>query len=132
ASETSGGAASSEGSSAAPPAAAPVAPAAASAPAAEAVATVPDRGPRSQILSPLVRKLAKEHDLDLSQISGTGSGGRITKADVMGVVAAGGTAPRAPAATTAATAPALAQPMPAPAAGAGEEVVPITHIRRAI
>src|SRR5881392_1147351 len=53
ASETSGGAASSEGSSAAPPAAAPVA----SAPAAEAVAIVPDRGPRSQILSPLVRRL---------------------------------------------------------------------------
>jgi 2-oxoglutarate dehydrogenase E2 component (dihydrolipoamide succinyltransferase) len=133
--------AASEGSSA-PPAAAPSPPpssAAAPAPAAQqpvapaAAASVPDRGPRSQILSPLVRKLAKEHDLDLGQIAGTGSGGRITKADVMSVIAAGGTAAQTPAVAGApAAAPALAQPMPAPAAGAGEDVVPITHIRRAI
>ena len=129
ASETSGGAASSEGSSAAPPAAAPVAPAAASAPAAEAVATVPDRGPRSQILSPLVRRLAKEHDLDLAQIPGTGSGGRITKADVMAVISSGEAR-----ATAGAAAPTIApaQPMPAPSAGIGDEVVPVSHIRRAI
>jgi 2-oxoglutarate dehydrogenase E2 component (dihydrolipoamide succinyltransferase) len=135
------GAATPEGSSA-PPAAAPSPPPTAAPapappapqPAAPAVAaSVPDRGPRSQILSPLVRKLAKEHDLDLGQIAGTGSGGRITKADVMSVIAAGGTARPAPAAAGApAAAPALAQPMPAPAAGAGEDVVPVTHIRRAI
>jgi pyruvate/2-oxoglutarate dehydrogenase complex dihydrolipoamide acyltransferase (E2) component len=82
-------------------------------------------------LSPLVRKLAKEHDLDLAQVAGTGTGGRITKADVMGVIAAGGTAP-VPAAAVPAAAPAVGQPMPAAAAGAGEEVVPVTHIRRAI
>jgi pyruvate dehydrogenase E2 component (dihydrolipoyllysine-residue acetyltransferase) len=109
----------------APPAPQPAAPAAA--------ASVPDRGPRSQILSPLVRKLAKEHDLDLGQIAGTGSGGRITKADVMSVIAAGGTArPAQPAAGAPAAAPPLAQPLPAPTAGAGEDVVPITHIRKAI
>jgi pyruvate dehydrogenase E2 component (dihydrolipoamide acetyltransferase) len=137
------GAASPEGSSA-PPAAAPsppptAAPAPAPAPPAPqpaapaAAASVPDRGPRSQILSPLVRKLAKEHDLELGQIAGTGSGGRITKADVMSVIAAGGTARPTPAAAgAAAAAPAIAQPMPAPTAGAGEDVVPITHIRRAI
>src|SRR5262245_3244234 len=100
-------------------------------PAAAAGATLPDRGPRSQILSPLVRKLAKEHDLDLSQIAGTGTGGRITKADVMAVVAMGGAA--AVAAMPPVTAgPALAQPMPAPSAGIGEEIVPVTHIRSAI
>ena len=33
-------------------------------------------------LSPLVRKLAREHNLDLSQMQGTGAGGRITKQDV--------------------------------------------------
>ena len=61
---------------------------------AAAVSTaVPDRGPRSQILSPLVRKLAKEHQLDLRQIVGSGTGGRITKSDVMAVIATGGTAP---------------------------------------
>src|SRR5580765_1036629 len=131
--EPSGGAASSEGSSAAPPAA-PPAPAAAApmAPApAAVVATVPDRGPRSQILSPLVRRLAKEHDLDLAQIAGTGSGGRITKADVMAVISSGGqVAPATAGATAPVTAP--AQPMPAPSAGIGEEIVPVSHIRRAI
>jgi len=33
-------------------------------------------------LSPLVRKLAREHNLDLTQVKGTGAGGRITKHDV--------------------------------------------------
>ena len=122
--------ASSEGSSATPPAAAP---STSVAPAAAAMATVPDRGPRSQILSPLVRRLAKEHDLDLAQIPGTGSGGRITKADVMGVISSGGARTVAPAAAGA-TGPEIApaQPMPAPSAGIGDEVVPVSHIRRAI
>jgi len=130
--EPAGGAASSEGSSASPPAAPVAAPAAAMAtPAARAAApaTVPDRGPRSQILSPLVRRLAKEHDLDLAQIAGTGSGGRITKADVTAVISSGGAGAVAPA-TAPFTAP--AQPMPEPSAGIGEEVVPVSHIRRAI
>ncbi|MGZ5300249.1 MAG: dihydrolipoamide acetyltransferase family protein [Actinomycetota bacterium] len=119
-------------------AATPTAPTA-SAPAAVAPAasSLPDRGPRSQILSPLVRKLAEEHQLDLSQISGSGTGGRITKKDVMDAVAAGGTtAPAAPA-TTMAPVPTRAAPalrtVPAPAvAGTGEEVVPMSHIRKAI
>ncbi|HZN42284.1 MAG TPA: biotin/lipoyl-containing protein, partial [Actinomycetota bacterium] len=62
----------------------PAAPAAA-APAPESGA-LPDRGPRSRILSPLVRRLADEHGLDLSTIEGTGTGGRITKKDVMAVI----------------------------------------------
>ena len=33
--------------------------------------------------SPLVRKIAREHDVDLSQVSGTGLGGRITKQDIL-------------------------------------------------
>src|SRR6202007_168465 len=33
--------------------------------------------------SPLVRKMAKENNLDLSQVTGTGAGGRITKEDVV-------------------------------------------------
>ncbi|HEX9299260.1 MAG TPA: dihydrolipoamide acetyltransferase family protein [Actinomycetota bacterium] len=140
--EPSETAASSEGSSAAPPAAPAAAPPAAPAPApaaapapapaaapAAAMANVPDRGPRSQILSPLVRRLAKEHDLDLAQVAGTGSGGRITKADVMEVISSGGARAAGPA-TAGAAAP--AQPMPAPSAGIGEEVVPVSHIRRAI
>jgi 2-oxoglutarate dehydrogenase E2 component (dihydrolipoamide succinyltransferase) len=120
---------------AAAPAPAPtpaVAPAPGAPPVAASVQPLPDRGPRSQILSPLVRKLAKEHDLDLTQIAGSGTGGRITKGDVMAVIAAGGTPPAAAAAAPAAAAPAAAAPQPQRAPGAGEELVPVTHIRRAI
>jgi 2-oxoglutarate dehydrogenase dihydrolipoamide succinyltransferase (E2 component) len=120
-----GAAAPGSASAAAPAASTPV-------PAAPAASALPDRGPRSQILSPLVRKLAEEHHLDLSQISGSGTGGRITKKDVMDAVAAGGAAaPSAPA--TAATAPPALRAVPGPVvAGGGEEIVPMTHIRKAI
>jgi pyruvate dehydrogenase E2 component (dihydrolipoamide acetyltransferase) len=138
-------AAASESSSAAAPAAAP-APTPAPAPIAPAPAVVaalvappvaasaqpmPDRGPRSQILSPLVRKLAREHDLDLGRIAGTGTGGRITKADVMAVIAAGGTPPAAAVPSVAAAAPAAAAE-PQPSLVGAEEIVPVTHIRKAI
>ena len=69
----------------APPAAAPAPQPAAAPVAASTQALEPplgDRGPRSQILSPLVRKLATEHGVDLAQVSGTGTGGRITKSAV--------------------------------------------------
>ncbi len=93
-----------------------------------ATAPMPDRGPRSQILSPLVRRLAEEHDLDLSRVQGSGTGGRITKKDVEDVIAAGGTQPAPTAHPSAVPAPSLS-PMPA---GVGEEIVPMTHIRKAI
>ncbi len=111
------------GSASAPTPAAPV-------PVAASAASLPDRGPRSQILSPLVRKLAEEHHLDLSRITGSGTGGRITKKDVMAAVAAGGTSE--PSGVPAAPAPTL-RAVPGPAvAGAGEEVVAMSHIRKAI
>jgi 2-oxoisovalerate dehydrogenase E2 component (dihydrolipoyl transacylase) len=101
-------------------------------------ASLPDRGPRSQILSPVVRRLAAEHGVDLANVVGTGEGGRITRKDVEAAIAAGGRpavgpAPVAAAAGTAAPAPALA-PVPTIArpAGAGETVEPMTHIRKAI
>src|SRR5919106_657905 len=43
----------------------------------------PKAGPRSHILSPLVRRLADEHNVDLGQVQGSGAGGRITKKDIM-------------------------------------------------
>jgi 2-oxoisovalerate dehydrogenase E2 component (dihydrolipoyl transacylase) len=43
--------------------------------------------------SPLVRKLAQEHNIDLSAITGTGEGGRITKEDVQKIIDAGKTSP---------------------------------------
>lgn len=94
----------------------------------------PDRGPRSQVLSPLVRKLATEHGLDLNTITGTGTGGRITKHDVQSAISAG---PRVASDTTlvptpTAPTPRSSQPVPAVKAGTGEDVVPLTHIRKAI
>ncbi|HEX2425522.1 MAG TPA: dihydrolipoamide acetyltransferase family protein [Actinomycetota bacterium] len=105
------------------------------------VETPPQGGPRSQVLSPLVRRLAAEHDVDLSQVQGTGTGGRITKSDVMAFVASGANAaaPRpAPSGPTAMPArqPAASQPAAVPAMptvpGDAEEVQPISHIRRTI
>ncbi|HJV03817.1 MAG TPA: biotin/lipoyl-containing protein, partial [Actinomycetota bacterium] len=69
-----------------------------------------ERGPRSHILSPLVRRLAEENNIDLDQVQGTGTGGRITKKDIMAFIESGGAA--RPAAGAAAQ-PAL-QPVPEP------------------
>jgi pyruvate dehydrogenase E2 component (dihydrolipoamide acetyltransferase) len=105
---------------------------------------LPDRGPRSRILSPLVRRLADEHGLDLSRIEGSGAGGRITKQDVLAAIDAGGAAAAvaaAPApAEVPAPAPTAAPPAPTPTvapiqptvAGPGDEVEPISHIRKLI
>jgi pyruvate dehydrogenase E2 component (dihydrolipoyllysine-residue acetyltransferase) len=128
-----GAAAPGSASAVTPPAADVPAPSTA-APVAPSASALPDRGPRSQILSPLVRKLAAEHHLDLSQISGSGTGGRITKKDVMDAVAAGGTsAPAGEAAPASAPAAPALRAVPGPVvAGGGEEVVPMSHIRKAI
>jgi pyruvate dehydrogenase E2 component (dihydrolipoamide acetyltransferase) len=148
-----------EGSAAEMPAVEPATPQGAEATAASATSpesaadagsgALPDRGPRSRILSPLVRRLADEHGLDLSRIEGSGTGGRITKQDVVAAIDSGG-AVAAPAAAAAApaTAPAPAEvPAPAPSqapqvptaapvqpavGGPGDEVVPISHIRKLI
>lgn len=61
-------------------------------------------------LSPLVRKMAREHNLDLSRITGTGAGGRITKQDVEAYLAQPAGPPTAP------PVPAPPAPRAAPAA----------------
>jgi len=80
--------------------------------------------------SPLVRKLAKEHSVDLAQVQGTGLGGRVTKQDILAFVEKGAEA--GPVATPAAAAsrPAPA-PAPAPAPIPGE-LVPLTKMRSII
>ncbi len=106
-----------------PASAAPVAPAAA--PAAASASGV--------VLSPVVRKLIAENNLDASKIQGTGPGGRITRDDVVAVIERGGAS--APAASApVASAPAASRPVPsAPraVAGARDEVVPLSKIRQA-
>ena len=82
-------------------------------PSAAPAATAPTPAPQPiaastgerQRSSPLVRRIAKENNLDLSQIPGTGAGGRITKEDALAYVGQRGNAPAA-AATTSQAAPA--------------------------
>ena len=74
-----------------------------------------------QRYSPAVLRLAAEHHLDLSQIQGTGMGGRVTRKDVAQFLEGGGPAAQ-PAAATAPPAPAIATtPVGAEAAGMAEE-----------
>jgi 2-oxoglutarate dehydrogenase E2 component (dihydrolipoamide succinyltransferase) len=91
---------------------------AASAPAASAPAAAPPRVAGERIhSSPLVRRMAAEHGIDLTAVPGTGAGGRISKQDVEAVIAAGG-APAAVPASVAAAAPARSTPPPPPAPSA--------------
>lgn len=82
------------------PVAAPIATPVATPPAAPvAEAPVAAAASGRQSVSPIARKLAKDSNLDLSQITGTGPGGRIVKRDVLAAAAAGiPAAPAAPAA----------------------------------
>jgi len=117
--------------SAPPPAAKP---ASAPAPAVAAAPAVPAREGVRIHSSPLVRRMAKEHGIDLGGVPGSGAGGRITKEDIEAAIAgAGGGGVRSPASAPAATAypaataeppapsrPALAPPIaPAPLAAPG-------------
>jgi pyruvate dehydrogenase E2 component (dihydrolipoamide acetyltransferase) len=80
---------------AAPPPAPPPAPAAkpaAPAPVASAAPAAPAKEGQRIHSSPLVRRMAKEHGVDLSAVPGTGSGGRISKQDIEAYIAAGGSA----------------------------------------
>jgi pyruvate dehydrogenase E2 component (dihydrolipoamide acetyltransferase) len=122
---------------AAPVAAAPVAPAA-PAPTPAPVVEMPAEptGP----LSPLVRKMARENNIDLSQVRGTGAGGRISKQDVEAYIAQSG-APAPVAAAPAASAPAPVQapppsapsiPYQAPAGQAKTRIEPMSTMRSKI
>ncbi|MEO8593363.1 MAG: 2-oxoglutarate dehydrogenase, E2 component, dihydrolipoamide succinyltransferase [Candidatus Solibacter sp.] len=126
----------------APAAAAPEAPAAPAPPATpvappQAEAPAEPAGP----LSPLVRKMARELNVDLAQVKGTGAGGRITKQDVEGYVSAqsqpaptpatpapSAAAPPAPAPVAAAPAPAPMVPLP-PAGQAKTRIEPLSTMR---
>ncbi len=105
-----------------------------------------DRAARSggngRLLSPLVRRLIGEHDVDVEQISGTGAGGRVTRDDVLAFVEGRGnegTATAAPSRSEPVTGPAEETPArrgpaPAPLAqghpGEREVKVPFSNIRR--
>ncbi|MFN8059170.1 MAG: dihydrolipoamide acetyltransferase family protein [Vicinamibacterales bacterium] len=103
------------------------------APAPVATAPVPPETPdaerarlRRQKSSPLVRRIAKDHGIDVSALSGTGLDGRVTKQDILKVVESGGVRPAASAAPTAEPHRPSIQP------GERVEVVPMTVMRRRI
>jgi pyruvate dehydrogenase E2 component (dihydrolipoamide acetyltransferase) len=119
----------------------------------------PANGERT-FVSPVVARIAAEHGVDVSEVTGTGAGGRVTKKDILAYVESGpppaappaeapaaepAAAPappapepapaaaetQAPAPAAAAPAPAAAAPAPAPAA-AGETVEPMNAMRRGV
>jgi pyruvate dehydrogenase E2 component (dihydrolipoamide acetyltransferase) len=107
------------------------APTKASAPAAPPAPAEPEEQEEDIRSSPLVRKLAREHNVDLALVSGTGTGGRITKQDIMTFLEKG-PAVAAPAAVSAPVAPASRPvPAPAPAVIPGDSV-PMNQIRKII
>jgi pyruvate dehydrogenase E2 component (dihydrolipoamide acetyltransferase) len=102
----------------APPAPRPAAPAPAAAPMASVPSSSGSSGERIHS-SPLVRRMAKEHGIDLSTVEGTGAGGRISKQDIEALIAAGGTPAAAPPTAYSTPAPAAAsRPAPPPPAAA--------------
>jgi len=109
----------------APPAPAPVAPAPAAppAPVVEAAEEEAVEGIRS---SPLVRRLAKEHNIDLRSVKGTGQGGRISKRDIEAHLAV---KEEAPAAAMAPLPPTVAFP-PTPGALFGRYTVEKLSVMR--
>jgi pyruvate dehydrogenase E2 component (dihydrolipoamide acetyltransferase) len=80
--------------------------------------------------SPLVRKIAREHNISLAQVPGTGLGGRITKQDITAFLEQ--SQPGAAASTTPAAPPAKSDgSSPAPASIPGD-LVPMNHVRKII
>ena len=124
------------------------------APAAPARAAAPEdgRGDGKSFVSPVVARIASEHDVDPGQVPGTGRGGRVTKKDILAFIESGAPAeapaPAAPEAQPAAPgqepaeAPAAPAPSPPPAPVAapvspqvqalGESLEPMNAMRRGI
>jgi len=83
--------------------------------------------------SPVVRKIAQEHSIDISGLQGTGVSGRVTKRDILEAIEGGGARAAAPA-PGGATAPAVRAATPAPVFAPGERVtvVPMSAMRKKI
>ncbi|MCA1571758.1 MAG: 2-oxo acid dehydrogenase subunit E2 [Chloroflexi bacterium] len=118
--------------------------------------TAEDGGDGASRMTPAVRRLVREHDIDVAQLTGTGAGGRVTRDDVLSFIdkkpaaapsaappppaqaAAPAGAPVAPAAETAPAQPQAAAPAPSqppasvPSAQAGDTEVPLSQMRKGI
>jgi 2-oxoglutarate dehydrogenase E2 component (dihydrolipoamide succinyltransferase) len=132
-----GAAASAPAPAATKPAPVPPAPASAAAPAkpaatlpaqASASASAPPAAGSERIhSSPLVRRMAKEHGIDLATLEGSGAGGRITKEDIETAIAAQSGAATAPVSSPAAPAAAARPVPPPPAPAAAAPGAPAVH-----
>ena len=127
------------------PAVAPAAPVAPSAPAPTRAPAAPSAPvlarpwsaaeARELRLSPVVRKIAREHRIDVRNIAGSGSGGRVTKNDILAYIDAGMPAPPVQVPAGRAAAPQLLGPNPTAVAGLEAdryERTPMTVMRRKI
>jgi 2-oxoisovalerate dehydrogenase E2 component (dihydrolipoyl transacylase) len=112
----------------------------------------------SMRMTPAVRRLVREHGIDVSQLSGSGAGGRVTRDDVLAFIERGAAAPtpaepaaapsqapapaQAPAPTAApspspapaqaAPTPSFTAPAPIPAPTGGDQEVPLSQMRKGI
>jgi 2-oxoglutarate dehydrogenase E2 component (dihydrolipoamide succinyltransferase) len=104
-----------------------------------AAAPEPEPAPASSgngksFVSPVVARIAGEHGIDPAQVPGSGTGGRVTKKDILAFIDSGAPTPAAPPAAPAQPAPAATPPAPvAPAvASQGESLEPMSAMRRGI
>jgi pyruvate dehydrogenase E2 component (dihydrolipoamide acetyltransferase) len=100
-----------------------------------------DNGRReAKFVSPVVARIASEHNVDVASVEGTGRGGRVTKKDILGHIESGqaGQAAQAPAEAPAQEAPSAAAPAAAAQAAPpaepqeGESVEPMSAMRKGI
>src|SRR5437868_492424 len=89
---------------------------------APASAAEPPADDHPQRTSPLVRRIAREHNVDITQIRGTGVSGRVTKADILGYIESG----------RAAAPPGPPSAVPAYRPGENVSVVPMSVMRKKI
>ncbi len=82
--------------------------------------------------SPLVRKIAREHNVDLAQVSGTGLGGRITKQDITAFLERSPSSPAASPAASPVPAAKLGSTTPPTRASIPGDLVPMTQMRKII
>ncbi|PWT89193.1 MAG: 2-oxoglutarate dehydrogenase, E2 component, dihydrolipoamide succinyltransferase [Blastocatellia bacterium] len=88
--------------------------------------------------SPLVRKIAQEHGVDIARLEGTGMSGRVTKNDILSFIESGTAAPTAPArrpeAAVSVPAPQVQEPVgpPPPKPAAGDRVEQMSVMRKKI
>jgi 2-oxoglutarate dehydrogenase E2 component (dihydrolipoamide succinyltransferase) len=115
----------------APPAAASPTPAIGSAPAVAEPAFESGDDRLRRRSSPLVRKIAQEHRVDITQLHGTGVAGRVTKQDILSHIAQGNIQ-AGPPAPSAAPSSAPAGHIPATGAGLTGQTVPMSVMRRKI